>query len=85
VWKRSSPKYGDLAYQHALLEAGHMSENILLVGCALDLEVRPHAGFDDFTTCTTLDLDEEEEQAVHYGYLCKTQGMMKRREPVHED
>lgn len=65
VWKRSSAKYGELAYQHALLEAGHMSENILLAGEALHLEVRPYAGFDDAHVAQILDLDEENEQTVH--------------------
>lgn len=64
VWARSTAKYGDLAYQHALLEAGHMSENILLVGTALGLALRPHAGFDDALVQELLDLDES-EQAVH--------------------
>ncbi len=71
VWQRSSAKYGDLAYQHALLEAGHMSENILLVGCALDLQVRPYAGFSDTLIAQHLDLDEEREQTVHTITICK--------------
>jgi len=74
VWKRSSAKYGDLTYLHALLEAGHMSENILLVGSALGLEVRPYAGFDDTRVAELLDLDEAEEQVVHSITLCKRQG-----------
>lgn len=76
VWKRSSAKYGDLSYQHALLEAGHMSENILLVGCALDLEVRPYAGFDDTLIAQLLDLREEEEQTVHTVTLCKSRAQL---------
>jgi SagB-type dehydrogenase family enzyme len=65
VWHRSAAKYGDLAYQHALLEAGHMSENVLLVAGALGLSVRPYSGFDDILTMRLLDLDEESEQPVH--------------------
>jgi SagB-type dehydrogenase family enzyme len=71
VWQRSSAKYGDLAYQHALLEAGHMSENVLLAGCALGLGLRPYAGFHDTLIAQLLDLDEEQEQAVHTIMLCK--------------
>lgn len=70
LWQRSSAKYGDLAYPHALLEAGHMSENILLVGCALGLSVRPYAGFDDARITQLLDLDEEKEQPVHTVTMC---------------
>lgn len=71
VWHRSAAKYGDLAYQHALLEAGHMSENVLLVAGALGLVVRPYAGFDDILTIRLLDLDEESEQPVHAVVVCK--------------
>lgn len=71
VWQRSSAKYGDLAYLHALLEAGHMSENVLLVGCALGLSVRPYAGFSDAKIIQLLDLNEEEEQPVHTVTICK--------------
>ncbi len=71
VWQRSSAKYGDLAYLHALLEAGHMSENILLVGCVLSLKVRPYAGFNDALVAQLLDLNEEQEQTVHTITVCK--------------
>ncbi len=74
VWKRSSAKYGELAYQHALLEAGHMSENVLLVAEALHLEARPYAGFDDARIAELLDLDEENEQTVHTVILSKING-----------
>ena len=57
-------KYGDFAYTHALLEAGHMSENILLVATALDLLCRPMAGFNDELIPKLLDLDPEEEQPI---------------------
>jgi SagB-type dehydrogenase family enzyme len=84
VWKRSSAKYGDLSYIHALLEAGHMSENVLLVGCALDLQVRPYAGFDDTLIAQLLDLDEGEEQVVHSITLCK-KGEVKGLDAVDKD
>ncbi len=71
VWKRSSAKYGELSYIHTLLEAGHMSENMLLVGSALRLNVRPYAGFDDAVIAELLDLDEENEQSIHTITLCK--------------
>ena len=64
VWGRSSAKYGDFAYLLALLEAGHMSQNILLVATALNLQTRPMMGFDDDIIPQLLDLDPEEEQPV---------------------
>ncbi len=72
VWARSSAKYGDLAYQHALLEAGHMSQNVLLVATALGIENRPMAGFDDDYTIELLDIDETLEQPVHSITLSKS-------------
>jgi SagB-type dehydrogenase family enzyme len=74
VWKRSSAKYGDLSYQHALLEAGHMSQNVLLTATALELESRPYAGFDDEGVIRLLDIDEELEQPVHTITLSKIGG-----------
>lgn len=85
VWNRSSAKYGDLAYQHTLIEAGHMSENVLLVGCSLGLSVRPYAGFDDTLITSLLDLDEELEQPVHAVTLCKNPHHTMESLPVSED
>ena len=71
VWHRSSAKYGDLAYLHALIEAGHMSENILLLATALNIQARPYAGFKDEAFIELLDLDSDEEQPLHTVTLCK--------------
>ena len=65
VWQRSSAKYGNFTYILALLEAGHMSENILLASTALGLSTRPMAGFDDDSVIKLLDLDAANEQPVH--------------------
>lgn len=65
MWARSGAKYGDLAYQHALLEAGHMSQNVLLTATARGLHARPMAGFDDAAVIELLDLDETLESPVH--------------------
>ncbi len=65
VWKRSSAKYGDFTYMLALLEAGHMSENLLLVSTALGLHSRPVAGFDDSMINKLLDLDPLLEQPIY--------------------
>lgn len=65
MWKRSSAKYGDFAYTVGMLEAGHMSENMLLVATALDLHARPMAGFADAALLSALDISPEDEQPVH--------------------
>lgn len=64
VWNRSSAKYGDFTYPLALLEAGHMSENCLLVATALGLNTCPLAGFNDKAVMSILDIDENYEQPL---------------------
>ena len=71
VWQRSSAKYGELAYQHALIESGHMSENVLLVANTLGIQSRPYAGFSDTLISELLDLDDSYEQPVHSITFCK--------------
>ncbi|MBY0473359.1 SagB/ThcOx family dehydrogenase [Patescibacteria group bacterium] len=73
VWPRSSAKYGDFAYVLGLLEAGHMSENILLVGTALGFPMRPIEGYADKALNELLDLDTEKEQVVQTIMLGKSQ------------
>lgn len=70
VWERSSAKYGELAYQHSLIEVGHMSENVLLVSTALGLETRPMAGYNDDAVARALDLDASDEQVIHTITVC---------------
>lgn len=69
VWSRSSSKYGDLAYSHGLIEAGHMAQNVLLVATSLSMGTRPIAGYDDKTLTELLDLDEQIEQPVYSIFL----------------
>jgi SagB-type dehydrogenase family enzyme len=65
VWERSSAKYGDFTYLLALLEAGHMAQNILLAATALDRLARPFAGFYEQELNQLLDINPEEEQVVY--------------------
>jgi len=74
VWNRSSMKYGDLAYSHGLIEAGHMAENILLVATSLSMATRPIAGFDDRVVEELLDLNTQIEQPIYSLLLCPSAG-----------
>lgn len=65
VWRRSSAKYGDFTYNLALMEAGHMAQNIQIVATAMNLPCRPIAGFMDENINAMLDIDVEEEQVVY--------------------
>lgn len=65
VWKRASVKYGDLAYNLALLEAGHMGQNILLTATAMGLQSRAVVGFRDEILTNLFNLDTEDEQVIY--------------------
>ena len=65
AWQRTTAKYGDFGYLLALLEAGHMAQNMLLVGAALGISMNPVAAFDDDQVTRVLDIREEEEQPVY--------------------
>lgn len=47
AWDRLVAKYGDRGYRYALLEAGHMAQNILLTCTALRRAAVPIGGFLD--------------------------------------
>jgi len=70
VWNRSAAKYGDHAYSHGMLEAGHMAQNILLVATALSMHTRPIAGYNDTVISELLDIDPRLEQPVYSIVLC---------------
>ena len=70
VWNRSSIKYGDLAFTHALIESGHMAQNLMLTATALAMGSRPIAGYDDRTIVELLDIDERIEQPIYSLLLC---------------
>lgn len=54
---RLREKYGPRGYRFALLDAGHVSENIYLVATALDLQVSATAGFIDDEMDAALGVD----------------------------
>lgn len=68
VFGRSKIKYGERAYRFALLEAGHVMQNICLSATALRLGVCPVGGFVDDELNDLLDVDGVEE-AVLYAAL----------------
>ncbi|WP_124728419.1 SagB/ThcOx family dehydrogenase [Staphylospora marina] len=58
-------KYGPRAYRLALLEAGHMAQNLLLAATALDLFAVPIAGFYDGRANQALRLDPRRQALVY--------------------
>jgi SagB-type dehydrogenase family enzyme len=62
---RSRFKYGQRAYRFALLEAGHVSQNLLLAATALSLAAVPLGGFYDRRLDDALGLDGVNRSAVY--------------------
>lgn len=53
-WRRLTLKYGDRGYRFALLEAGHLAQNVLLTCTALHLTAVPVGGFLDDEVASAL-------------------------------
>lgn len=61
---RLSGKYGDFGYRLALLEAGHLSQNLILVAEALNLKHCVVSGLLNQELDNVLDLNETEEISI---------------------
>lgn len=64
VFERTEIKYGPRAYRYVLIESGHLSQNIYLVGKALNLKICSIGGFVDDKINRVLDLNEEKESVI---------------------
>ena len=62
---RSRFKYGERGYRFALLEAGHIAQNVLLAATALQLGAVPVGGFVDDEMNAILDVDGVDEAAIY--------------------
>ncbi len=65
VWAHNWNKYSDFGYYLALIEAGHIGQNIVLVATALGLSACPLGGFNDVLIAELLDIDTSQEQVVY--------------------
>jgi SagB-type dehydrogenase family enzyme len=65
VFWRSRFKYGQRAYRFALLEAGHVAQNLLLAAAALELEALPLGGFYDRRLEAAIGVDGVDESAIY--------------------
>jgi SagB-type dehydrogenase family enzyme len=64
LW-RSRFKYGARAYRFALMEAGHVGQNLMLAATALDLAVVPLGGFYDVRVDSLVDVDGVNEATIY--------------------
>ena len=62
---RSRFKYGQRGYRFALLEAGHVAQNVLLAATALGLSAVPLGGFFDRQVNALLEVDGLHEAALY--------------------
>ena len=65
VLQRLRHKYGELAYRLALLEAGHLGQNICLIATGLGLGVCPLAGYVDDAVNDLLGVDGVDETVIY--------------------
>ncbi|PKH85431.1 SagB/ThcOx family dehydrogenase [Colwellia sp. Bg11-28] len=71
VFERTVTKYGDRGYRLALLEAGHLMQNILLSATAQNLASITWGGFHDNSVATMLNTDVISEPPVHAAFIGK--------------
>jgi SagB-type dehydrogenase family enzyme len=64
-FERQRVKYGERTYRFALLEAGHLAQNLLLVGTAMGLGTLPVGGFLDDEVNGYLRLDGRHEAVLY--------------------
>lgn len=65
VIQRTSVKYGERAYRHMLLEAGHLAQNICLLTTSIGLGSCPIGGFVDDYANEFIDVGNQKEFVVH--------------------
>jgi len=65
VFGRTRFKYGQRGYRFALLEAGHVVQNVALAAAALDVPALPLGGFYDARVDDLVDADGVEESVVY--------------------
>lgn len=71
VFMRSSFKYAERSYRFVHLEAGHMMQNLILMGQALQLSVVPLGGFLDRKLEELMCIDGVEESVIYTAAIGK--------------
>lgn len=65
VLDRTRIKYGDRGYRYALIEAGHVGQNLCLLATEIDLGSCPLGGYIDTKVNKLLDIDLQKEFALY--------------------
>lgn len=70
VWGRIFAQYGEFSYRLALLEAGHLMQNLLLAATARHVQAAPMAGFSQVVLSRALDFHpRDDEDPLYLAYL----------------
>lgn len=59
-FERTTVKYGERGYRYALMEAGHLAQNVCLLAASMDVACRPIGGFLEGEADSYLELPESE-------------------------
>ncbi|MFT4928336.1 MAG: SagB-type dehydrogenase family enzyme [Phenylobacterium sp.] len=69
MFERATTKYGDRGYRIALLEAGHLAQNLLLSAAAQQLDSLAWGGFYDNKVAELLNVNVIDEPPVHTTFI----------------
>jgi SagB-type dehydrogenase family enzyme len=69
VLERTKRKYGERGYRYALIEAGHVAQNLCLAAGALGLACMTVCGFFDDKLNDLFGLDGVDETSLYVAYL----------------
>ena len=73
VLERTKLKYGERGYRYALLDIGHLGQNLYLSCTSLDLAVMTTCGFFDDEANKLLRIDGVDETAMYVAFIGKRQ------------
>jgi SagB-type dehydrogenase family enzyme len=69
VLARTKLKYGERGYRYALLDIGHLGQNIYLSCTALDLAIMTTCGFYDDEANQLLRIDGVDEAVMYVAFI----------------
>jgi len=71
VLERTKLKYGERGYRYALLDIGHLGQNIYLSCTSLELAIMTTCGFFDDEVNKLLRIDGVDETAMYVAFIGK--------------
>lgn len=78
VLKRTKLKYGERGYRYALLDIGHLGQNIYLSCTSLDLAIMTTCGFFDDEANKLLRIDGVDETVIYVAFIGKRENPSRK-------